>query len=169
MSEFKGARVHVFEYRVERKNSGYLLSLGDLGSQVLTAYQGTVLVDANTMAIRRVVVEAIDLPKNFPIQQSAIAVDYDYVRIGGKRYLVPQHSTWVFLGSNSKQPMKSDRAFQNYRKYSTTSGIKYMGEAGAVAGRPAEAAGAAGHGNTGGSAGRPEEAAGHKDQGAGHP
>ena len=163
MSELKGARVHVFEYRVERKNSGYLLSLGEQGSQFLAAYQGTFMIDANTMAIRRVVVEAVDLPKNFPIQQSAIAVDYDFVRIGAKRYLVPQHSTWVYLGLNSRQPMKSDRAFQNYRKYSTTSGIKYMGEAGGVAGRPAAG------GNTGAAPGHAEEAAGHKDQGAGHP
>jgi len=129
MAEVKGTRVHVFEYRVERKNSGYLLSLGDKGSQVLAAYRGTVLIDANSAAIRRVVVEAVDLPKNFPIQQSAIAVDYDYVRIGGKRYMVPQRATWLYLGMNSRQPMKCDRAFQNYRKYTTTSGIKYMGEA----------------------------------------
>ncbi len=134
LAEEKGVRVHVFQYRVERKNSGYLLSLGDRGSQVLAAYQGTVLIDANSMAIRRVVVEAVDLPKNFPIQQSAIAVDYDYVRIAGKRYLVPQHATWLYLGASSKQPMKSERAFQNYRKYTTTSGIKYMGEA--AAGKP---------------------------------
>jgi hypothetical protein len=107
-----------------------MLSLGDQQSQVLAAYRGTVQIDANSMAIRRVVVEAVDLPKNFPIQQSAIAVDYDFVRIGGKRYLVPQHATWLYVGANSKQPMKSDRAFQNYRKYTTTSGIKYMGEAG---------------------------------------
>ena len=166
ISELKGARVHVFEYRVERKNSGYLLSLGEQGSQFLAAYQGTFLIDANTMAIRRVVVEAVELPKNFPIQQSAIAVDYDYVRIGAKKYLVPQHSTWVYLGTNSRQPMKSDRAFQNYRKYSTSSGIKYMGEAGGAAGRPAEAPGA---GHAGGAPAHPEEAAGHKDQGAGHP
>ncbi|HXN47941.1 MAG TPA: VWA domain-containing protein, partial [Bryobacteraceae bacterium] len=163
MSELKGARVHVFEYRVERKNSGYLLSLGEQASQFLAAYQGTFMIDANTMAIRRVVVEAIELPKNFPIQQSAIAVDYDFVRIGAKRYLVPQHSTWVYLGTNSRQPMKSDRAFQNYRKYTASSGIKYMGEAGGVAPRPAAA------GNTGAAPGHPEEAAGHKDAGAGHP
>ncbi|HEY1207122.1 MAG: VWA domain-containing protein [Bryobacteraceae bacterium] len=130
MAEMKGIRVHVFQYRVARTNSGYMLSLGDQQSQVLAAYRGTVQIDANSMAIRRVVVEAVDLPKNFPIQQSAIAVDYDFVRIGGKRYLVPQHATWLYVGANSKQPMKSDRAFQNYRKYTTTSGIKYMGEAG---------------------------------------
>jgi hypothetical protein len=129
LAEVKGVRVHVFEYQVERKNSGYTLSLGDMQSSILTAYRGTVLIDASSMAIRRVVVEAVDLPKNFPIQQSAIAVDYDFVRIGGKRYLVPQHATWLYLGTNSRQPMKCDRAFQNYRKYTTTSGIKYMGEA----------------------------------------
>ena len=131
MAEVKGTRVHVFEYQVERKNSGYMLSLGETGSQVLTAYRGTVLIDANSTAIRRVVVEAVDLPKDFPIQQSAIAVDYDYVGIGGKRYMVPQHSTWLYLGTNARQPMKCDRVFQNYRKYTTTSGIKYVGEAAA--------------------------------------
>lgn len=129
MADFKGGRVHVLQYQVARKNSGYLLSLGETGSQVLAAYRGVVLIDANTMTIRRVVVEAIELPKNFPIQQSAISVDYDYVRIAGKRYLVPQRATWVYVGSNSRQPMKTDRVFQNYRKYTTTSGIKYMGEA----------------------------------------
>jgi VWFA-related protein len=129
MAEIKGVRVHVFRYQVTRSNSGYLLSLGDRGSQVLAAYRGSVLIDANTMAIKRVTVEAVDLPKNFPIQQSAIAVDYDYVQIAGKRYLVPQHATWLYEGANSRQLARYERVFQNYRKYTTTSGIKYMGEA----------------------------------------
>ncbi len=129
MAEVKGVRVHVFQYRVERKNSGYRLSLGEMASQPLTAYRGIVLIDAGTLAVRRVVVEAVDIPKDFPIRQSAFSVDYDFVRIGGKRFLVPQHSTWVYLGNNQR-PMMSDRVFQNYRKYTTTSGIKYMGEAG---------------------------------------
>ncbi len=129
MAEVKGIRVHVFQYQVSRQHSAYMLSPGgDQGTHMVAAYRGLVLIDANTLDTRRVVVEAVDLPPNFPIHQSAIAVDYDHVRIADKRYLVPQRATWMYLQA-SRQPVRWDRVFQNYRKYATSSDIKYMGEA----------------------------------------
>jgi VWFA-related protein len=119
-----GARVHVFEYHVSRKNSAYMLSVpGAFSSYTAAAYRGLVYLDAATLGVRRVSLEAEGLAPEFPIQESILAVDYDYVQIAGQRHLLPQHARLeIRQGSRLK---KIDRTYRSYRMFRGESDTKY--------------------------------------------
>ncbi len=80
-------------------------------------------MDANTFAVRRISIEAEDLPKDFRIRESAIAVDYDYVPIAGQDFLLPLQAT-LFVRQGVRYLRRNEIQFQNYRKYGAESTFK---------------------------------------------
>ena len=82
------APVEVFHYQVEAKNSKFsVTALPD--SPVMVAFHGLVYIDAATRGVRRITIEAEDIPSGSPVHASAIVIDYDYVAINNHDYLMP--------------------------------------------------------------------------------
>jgi VWFA-related protein len=122
MAQVLGARTHVFRCTVRARNSEYLV-IADRASAVNAAYHALVYVDADSLSVRRLSIEAYNLPVNFPIQESAISIDYDYVPIAGQDYLLPLQATLlVRIGRHYLR--KNEIEFQNYRKYGAESRVK---------------------------------------------
>ncbi len=125
IAEVAGNRTHVFRYRVSRAHSEYQVAAGHsgAGSVVLAAYDALVYIDANTLGVRRVSIEAIDLPTDFHIRESALTVDYAYVPISGQDYLLPLEAT-LFVRQGVHYLRRNEIQFQNYRKYGAQSTFK---------------------------------------------
>jgi VWFA-related protein len=128
LADINGARVHVFEYRVPRKISSYTLQADAMGSAIATAYHGLIHVDANSMGVRRITAQAEAVPPDFPIQESILSVDYDYIHIAGQRVLLPQHAVLEIRQGSRIQ--KLDRVFRNYRKFRSETEIRYAEDLG---------------------------------------
>jgi len=77
-----GVRCEVFASQVDRKHSGYSIATNGGQWGIDVAYVASVYIDAATFNIRRVKLEAIDIPPEFPIRASSFSVDYAYVRAG---------------------------------------------------------------------------------------
>jgi VWFA-related protein len=122
-AQIRGARVHVFEYRVSRKNSSYILSLPGSGAYMATAYHGLIHIDAATLGVRRVSLEAEGIAPEFPIQESILAVEYDYVQIAGERHLLPQHA--LLEVRRGSRLLKIDRTYRTYRRFHGESVFKF--------------------------------------------
>ena len=113
--------VQVFEYRVERKNNSMLLS--DSSRKVNVGFHGLAYIDSATMGIRRITMEADDLPPDFSIHSASIAVDYDYVTVGAHDYLMPVRGT-IRLKRGRHEVDLNQIVFQDYRRFASQVKIK---------------------------------------------
>jgi VWFA-related protein len=108
--------VQVLEYRVKRENDSILLS--DSSRKVYADFHGLAYIDSSTMGIRRVTMEADDLPPDFSIRAASIGVDYDYVSIGAHDYLMPVRST-IRVKRGRHETDLNQIVFQDYRRYAS--------------------------------------------------
>lgn len=107
--------VQVFDYHVLQAHSMYSV-VGSNGQQLIVAFRGQVFIDPATRSVRRISLEAENLPKDFPTQASVMGVDYDYVAINGRDYLMPV-SAEVRVRQGRHHAVLNTIQFRDYRKY----------------------------------------------------
>jgi VWFA-related protein len=112
--------VQVFQYSVDRKNDSMLLS--DSSAKIYSGFHGLAYIDGSTFGIRRITMEADDLPADFSIHAASIAIDYDYVTVGAHDYLMPVQGT-IRLKRGRHESDLNQVVFQDYRRYASQSRI----------------------------------------------
>jgi hypothetical protein len=118
--------VSVYTYKIARANSHYNVGhRGEDGNMIATpaAYHGEVFLDSQTSHTLRLTAAADDLPKDWGILTSSVEVDYDYITVAGKSYLLPSHS-----GSNMERDYRkigNNVTFTGYRKFEADSTIDF--------------------------------------------
>jgi hypothetical protein len=113
--------LQALSYRVARENA--TLDLAESNNTIGVGFHGLVYIDAATSGVRRITIEGDDLPRNFSMHAAAMTVDYDYVTISGRDYLLPVRST-VMLQRHHKQIELNEIAFRNYRRFASRTKIK---------------------------------------------
>jgi VWFA-related protein len=108
--------VQVFEYRIHRNNDSMVLS--DSNRKVYAGFHGLAYIDSSTQAIRRITMEADDLPPDFSIHSASIAVDYDYVSVGAHDYLMPVRGT-IRVKRGKHEVDLNQMVFQDYRRFAS--------------------------------------------------
>ncbi len=121
-ADVDGVQTDAFKYHISRRHSLY--SLRGKNWSAAVAYHGFVYIDPNTMAVRRVSIEAEDIPRNFPIRESALTVDYIDFSIGGEQYLLPASAT-LYVREGKRHLAKNEKQFRDYRRYAGQSTIKF--------------------------------------------
>jgi hypothetical protein len=116
--------LQVLSYRVDRENATLDLNAGN-SSTIGVGFHGLVYLDATTSGVRRITVEADGLPRTFSMHAAAMTVDYDYVAISGRDYLLPVQST-VSLQRHHRQIELNEIAFRNYRRFASRTKIKMV-------------------------------------------
>jgi hypothetical protein len=126
-STLRERRVARFSFRVAREHSTFRVQLGHLAAptspnSTVVPYHGDVFVDKDThMALR--LKEVAEIPRGFPIHSSESTVDYDFVDVGGRRFLLPARaSTKTRRGDVASE---NQTEFRDYRKFQTESQIRY--------------------------------------------
>ncbi|HTZ97164.1 MAG TPA: VWA domain-containing protein [Terriglobales bacterium] len=112
--------VQVFEYRVDRKHEA--IELTDSGGRVWAAFHGLAYIDSSTFGVRRITMEADNVPPDFSIHAASISVDYDYVTIGAHDYLMPVRGT-IRVKRGKRETDLNQIVFQDYRRYASQSRI----------------------------------------------
>jgi hypothetical protein len=112
--------VQVFEYRVDHKNNS--MELNDNSRKIFAGFHGLAYIDSSTMGIRRITMEADDLPFDFSIHATSISVDYDYISIGAHDYLMPVRGT-IRLKRGRHEADLNQIVFQDYRRYASQTKI----------------------------------------------
>jgi len=112
--------VQVFSYRVAKANA--TLSLNDGNHRIGVGFHGLVYIDSATNGVRRITLEADDLPRNFSMHAASMTVDYGFAAIGARDCLLPQRATVsVTRGRNDIE--LNEIAFRNYRRYAAQTRI----------------------------------------------
>ncbi|MCX6597060.1 MAG: VWA domain-containing protein [Acidobacteria bacterium] len=119
-----GERAHVLDYRVEAAHSSYALRWDQPYREAKPGFHGSVLVDEATLGIRRVTLQADQLPKGFPFQESLIEINYRMRRVGGSDYLLPYRAV-VQNRIGKRRIVRNELEFRDYRKWGADAAIKF--------------------------------------------
>lgn len=111
-------RTIVYEFEVKRPFSHLTLSSGhelktDVGSR------GRVWLDRESYRVLRFEQIASEIPANFPITAASSLIDYDWVVINDRKYLLPVKSVIMITDAARGQVLQSrnEIRFRGYQKY----------------------------------------------------
>ena len=111
--------VQIFDYRVARTNS--TLNVGAQGTRVV-GYHGQVFIDSATRGVRRITMVADDLPKNSRLFATSVSVDYDYVAINHRDYLLPV-AAQIEVSHDRRETDLNRIEFRNFHRFGSTTRI----------------------------------------------
>lgn len=118
-----GRDAFMFDYEVDRENSHWHVEVASQSIQ--PAYRGSVWIDKETAQTLRIEMEAVQLPKAFPTDKLESAVDYQFIRIGERNYLLPVHSEVLSCQRGTSNCSRNVIDFRNYHKYAGESTITF--------------------------------------------
>ncbi len=118
----RGRLTHVYSYFVARDKSKWSISY-ERKERTIPAYRGLIYVDKDTLMVTRITLEAVDIEPAFPIQQASTVLDYDYVTIAGREYLLPLK--FVMRMRQGKLLVRNEVEFRMYRKFGAEAVIKF--------------------------------------------
>jgi hypothetical protein len=113
----RGRRTLVFEYEIKLPFSHLTLSTGDASANA--GSRGRLWIDREANRVLRFEQIATEIPGDFPITAAASIIDYDWVIIGDKKYLLPTNSQVLLTNVNRKMTLQSrnEIRFRGYQKF----------------------------------------------------
>ena len=114
-STISGSRAQVYDFQVQRENSNWKMQVGS--QTAIAAYTGSIWVDPNTARVLRIERQARNLPSDFPIDAVESAIDYSYVLIEGKSFLLPVHAESLGCQRGSSFCTHNVIDFRNYHQF----------------------------------------------------
>jgi hypothetical protein len=112
-----------YDYTIEQPRSSWQVEAS--GSRYRPAYGGAIWIDKETSRVLRIEMSARNIPREFPLDQVESTVDYDFVLIGDKKYLLPTHSEALSCERGTTQCSRNVIDFRNYKKYGADSSISF--------------------------------------------
>lgn len=112
-------RTVIYEYTVEKDYSQLTLSLADTGARTVVGSRGRLWIDRELDRVLRFEQIATQIPADFPITAARSLIDYDWVTINERKYLLPTHSEILLTTVNPKFVLQSrnDVRFRGYQKF----------------------------------------------------
>ncbi|HEX4005764.1 MAG TPA: VWA domain-containing protein [Acidobacteriaceae bacterium] len=126
-----GAPVQVFAYRVDVKHSGFDLT-GENNQQIPVGFRGLVYLDTATHSIRRITLDADEIPESLKVRATSISVDYNWATINNHDYLMPARGA-VSLREGRREAVLNEFEFRNYRRFGAQVRILSTAESKALA------------------------------------
>lgn len=118
-----GVAAAVYNFKVPLRNSDWTIRVG--GQALMPAYNGSVWIEKASPKVRRIEMQAINVPKDFPDDAVESTVDYDQVRLGKNTFLVPIHAEVLSCQRGTTICTKNAIDFRDYHKYSGESSVEF--------------------------------------------
>ena len=112
-------RTVIYEYVIKREYSQLTLGLADTGARAVVGSRGRLWIDRELDRVLRFEQIATEIPADFPITAASSLIDYDWVMINERKYLLPSHSEILLTTVNPKFVLQSrnDVRFRGYQKF----------------------------------------------------
>lgn len=110
-----GQPVQVFAFQVALANSNFDLT-GLNNRQHAVGFHGLVYLDIATRSVRRITIDADDIPEILQVRASSMSVDYSWISINKHDYLLPIRGA-VSLREGKHQAVLNEFEFRNYRRF----------------------------------------------------
>jgi hypothetical protein len=113
----RGRRTLVFEYEIKKPFSHLTLTAGDASASA--GSRGRVWMDRENNRVLRFEQIATEIPGDFVITAASTLIDYDWVSIGERSYLLPTHSEVLLTSVNRRMTIQSrnEIRFRGYQKF----------------------------------------------------
>ncbi|MFM2123759.1 MAG: hypothetical protein RL328_210 [Acidobacteriota bacterium] len=118
----RGRRTHVFEFRVLQRYSKYLISDRESGREMVAGYRGLIYADPETKMVMRIKFDAEGL-QNFPINRVSLDLNYDFVTISGRQYVLPLKAE--LQSAAGAYGSRNEVEFRRYERFSADATIIY--------------------------------------------
>ncbi len=111
-------RTLVYEYEVKKPLSKLTLSADENSTRA--GSRGRVWIDRETNRVLRFEQIATEIQPDFPIRAASTLIDYDWVKIGENKYLLPTNSEILLTSLNRQMTVQSrnEIRFRGYQKFS---------------------------------------------------
>ena len=114
-SPISGFSAQVYDFQVRRENSHWMVHSGS--QTLVAAYGGSVWVDPKTARVLRIEIQARNISPDFPMDTVESAVDYSYVMIGGRSFLLPVHAESLGCERGTSHCSHNIIDFRNYHEF----------------------------------------------------
>jgi len=111
----------VFAYHVDAKNSQFSVTALP-ATPVFVGFHGLVYIDDATRGVRRITMQADDIPPHSAVRASAIAIDYDYININDHDFLMPVEGQ-LRMRLGKREAILHRIEFRDYHRYGSDARI----------------------------------------------
>jgi hypothetical protein len=115
--DFYGQPCVVYKYYVATKNSRQQLKIGK--AQVITGFRGRIYIQRDSKQVLRMEQESVEIPFDFPISAAVSAVDYGWVTISNKDFLLPVSAQVSLTSKQDRVTVLNCITFHKYNKFET--------------------------------------------------
>jgi len=112
-----------YDFMIEQPRSSWQVYAG--GSRFRPAYGGAIWIDKETSRVLRIEMDARKIPNEFPLDHVESEVDYGFVTIGTKKYVLPTHSESLSCNRGTTECSRNSIDFRNYKKYGADSSVTF--------------------------------------------
>ncbi|HUQ92479.1 MAG TPA: hypothetical protein VM120_12435 [Bryobacteraceae bacterium] len=116
-----GVETEVHEYVVEKANSHWDVKFG--GQSTKPKYRGAIWVNPKDLMVRRIEMEALELEPSYPVSHVEMTLEYGPVKINQQFYTLPTKSENLACFTQSRDCVRNEMEFRNYRKFSAEATI----------------------------------------------
>jgi hypothetical protein len=114
-STISGVSAQVYDFQVRSDKSHWIL--GANSRTLNAAYSGSIWIDPKTARVLRIEMQARNIPSDFLMDWVESAVDYSYVTIDGKSFLLPVRAESLGCERGSKICSHNVINFRNYHEF----------------------------------------------------
>jgi hypothetical protein len=112
-----------YDFSVAQANSHWHITADDQTTQ--PSYTGSIWIDKENYRALRIELSARNLPGGFPLDQVESSIDYDYVLIADRKYLLPTHSEALSCARGGVDCSRNVTEFRDYRKFTADTSITF--------------------------------------------
>lgn len=120
-----GRTALVYNYSVKQPLSHWQVHSRDEGKMYRPGYKGTIWFDQDTHRVMRIEQQSLSFPGDFPFDKVELVLEYDFVRIDSKLFLLPVRSENLMCQRGSNNCSRNEINFRNYRKFGADSKIEF--------------------------------------------
>ncbi len=114
----------LFDFDVDHPHSHWRISVS--GQAIQPAYHGSVWIAKESARVLRIEMQAVKIPVEFPDDTTEMALDYDYVTLGGTdKFLLPTKAEILSCQRGTNSCGRNTIEFRNYHRYSGESTITF--------------------------------------------
>lgn len=115
----RGRRTIVYEFDVKQQFSKQTITASGAANPITTGYRGKIWVDRENYRVLRLEETATTIPAGFPVTAASWRIDYDWVTINERQYLLPSEADIESSGMVGAQSIQTRNVvrFRNYQKY----------------------------------------------------
>jgi hypothetical protein len=119
-STASGMNVKVYSFRIEQPRSNWLIQYG---ASYKPAHNGSLWIEPESARVIRIEMDSKELPSTYDIDKVETIVDYAWVQVGAKKFILPTRSETLACWRDSFNCDRNEIEFKNYRKFDVESQV----------------------------------------------